>query len=104
MEATMKLNAVWETKTQLIRYKLEVVRSRDRRREADPEILKDFTRIDEHLRRTGSRKAWPFVGSDAPVFHPGRVLVSEEVMVRLGKEEVLSYINNFVRGGWKEGP
>src|SRR5262245_34121155 len=48
--------------------------------------------------------AWrDYIESKAPYFHPGRVFVSSEVLTRLGRREILFYLNCFLRGACSDG-
>lgn len=82
----------------MIRYELEVA---SQTRHCPPvEILEEFSRMPEIAKRSRPKGAFE---SDSPMLHPGRVLVSSQVMTRLGRYEVLHYLNLFVRGGWEDG-
>ena len=91
----------------LIRYELEVMRPG---RHSRPVTLNaQFARMDRLARKDRkddpemkSMRAW--LESEVPFFHPGRVLVSHDVMIRLGKMEVLFQLNCIVRGGGCDGP
>ena len=81
----------------LIRYEFEVSKKRDLWW-TSLDIRREYLDLDAAVRRRRDR-AQGFAIDDAPLFHPGRVIVSHEVMVRLGKRGVLFFLNLFVRGG-----
>jgi hypothetical protein len=88
----------------LIRYELEIMHRRDLWW-LDTKILEQYTRLDQSAKCQRPKVKNPsfWLTTKTPLFHPGRILVSREVMVRLGRTEVLFYLNCFVRGGCSDG-
>jgi hypothetical protein len=85
----------------LIRYPLEICHGREL--EFSPDRAREYAGLDGAIIKRRAPYSHSWMQSDVPLFHPGRVMVTREVMTRLGRMNVLLYLNYHVRGGWADG-
>ena len=88
-----------EDKIQIINYELEIVGQVNKC--PTPHIARQLADLGRKAKRL-CETSLDFAShmSTTPFFHPGRIFISREVMVYLGKVKVLVFLNCYVRGGW----
>jgi len=82
----------------LIHYELERVGSE--KALPTPEITRQIANLGSSMRKHWSLALKYNILSKKPFFHPGRVLISNDVCCYLGKHAVQIYLNCYVRGDW----
>ena len=89
------------TLIRLIHFELEICPDTGR---PCPPVIRSALRHADRLAKEFTRSLFEErMESDVPLFHPGRVFVSHQAMIWLGRRTVLAYLNCHVRGEWADG-